>query len=365
MVTRLILAGGFLGAGKTTLLLKAAQLLRENGYRVGMITNDQAEGLVDTELARRGDVPVFEVAGGCFCCRFPNLLASIQTLKERVAPDIILAEPVGSCTDLMATVLRPLQAYAPDALVLAPLTILVDPERDVGSFPATVDYLYNKQMAEAEVVVLSKCDVVETGQRETLRASVQHAFPSTPVVELSAATGEGVAAWLSWCLDHSSRLGNVLDLDYDRYAEAEAALGWLNASGTLSAAQPFSPIAWVERTLAEVGRACAAQQAPLAHVKLYVRTTGGEVKAGLTADGQTISWDLRTASDQARSARFILNARVNTAPETLAEIVREASMAYRPHPAFNLQIHQIAAFRPLRPRPTYRLNAATIALLPG
>ena len=81
MTTRLLLVGGFLGAGKTTLLLKAAQYLTNQGYRVGIVTNDQAEDLVDTAMVRQYDIPVMEVAGGCFCCRFPDLLASVESLR--------------------------------------------------------------------------------------------------------------------------------------------------------------------------------------------------------------------------------------------------------------------------------------------
>ena len=45
-----ILLGGFLGAGKTTSLLRLATHLQGLGKKVGIITNDQAEGLVDTAV---------------------------------------------------------------------------------------------------------------------------------------------------------------------------------------------------------------------------------------------------------------------------------------------------------------------------
>lgn len=106
MKPRLVLVGGFLGAGKTTLLLRAAELLTARGVRVGLVMNDQGGGLVDTALARAQAAPVVEVAGGCFCCRFPDLVEGLRLLRQTVAPQVILAEPVGSCTDLMATVLR-------------------------------------------------------------------------------------------------------------------------------------------------------------------------------------------------------------------------------------------------------------------
>ena len=40
------------------------------GARVGLVTNDQAPNLVDTEILRRKGLEVEEVAGSCFCCNF-------------------------------------------------------------------------------------------------------------------------------------------------------------------------------------------------------------------------------------------------------------------------------------------------------
>ena len=77
MTTRIAIVGGFLGAGKTTLILQAVRKLAEQGYRVGLVTNDQGEDLVDTALAAQATIPVTEVAGGCFCCRFPFLVKRI------------------------------------------------------------------------------------------------------------------------------------------------------------------------------------------------------------------------------------------------------------------------------------------------
>ena len=49
---RLILVGGFLGAGKTTLLAQAALRLAKRGHRVGLVANDQAADLVDSEILK-------------------------------------------------------------------------------------------------------------------------------------------------------------------------------------------------------------------------------------------------------------------------------------------------------------------------
>src|SRR5262245_41885196 len=129
---KLILVGGFLGAGKTTLMLEAAGRLQQSGRRAALIMNDQATDLVDTKLAQSRGLPVAEVAGGCFCCRFPDLDASIDRLVKSAHPDVILAEPVGSCTDLSATVAQPMKDLRAGEIRLAPLSVLVDPARLQG-----------------------------------------------------------------------------------------------------------------------------------------------------------------------------------------------------------------------------------------
>ena len=73
-----MLVGGFLGAGKTTAILKAAEIISQRGLRVGLITNDQSQGLVDTVMLASHGFPIEEITGGCFCCRFPSLVEASQ-----------------------------------------------------------------------------------------------------------------------------------------------------------------------------------------------------------------------------------------------------------------------------------------------
>src|SRR6266852_3813702 len=107
---RFVMVGGFLGAGKTTTLARLARGYLARGQRVGLVTNDQAQDLVDTNSLRAQGFPVEEVPGACFCCRFDDLIGKVTQLQEKERPDVILTEPVGSCTDLVATVVQPLKA---------------------------------------------------------------------------------------------------------------------------------------------------------------------------------------------------------------------------------------------------------------
>src|SRR5947209_6866504 len=124
---RFVMIGGFLGAGKTTTLARLARFYTGRGQKVGIVTNDQAADLVDTTSLRSQGFPVEEVAGACFCCRFDDLVDRVGKLEAGDRPDVILAEPVGSCTDLVATVARPLEDLYSNRFEVAPYAVLFKP----------------------------------------------------------------------------------------------------------------------------------------------------------------------------------------------------------------------------------------------
>ena len=87
----LILIGGFLGAGKTAALLALGRWLADQGIRAAFITNDQGTDLVDTRVLRFCGVATEEIAGGCFCCRFDELVGATRRLRGVLPPDVVVA----------------------------------------------------------------------------------------------------------------------------------------------------------------------------------------------------------------------------------------------------------------------------------
>ena len=77
---RFIMLGGFLGAGKTTTLARLARHYMTQGRRVGIVTNDQAQDLVDTHSLREQGFPVEEVAGSV---RREEIVAVLSLLTHR------------------------------------------------------------------------------------------------------------------------------------------------------------------------------------------------------------------------------------------------------------------------------------------
>ena len=189
MKTKLILAGGFLGAGKTTLLYEAAKELIAEGHKTGLITNDQAADLVDTVYLSKTGAGIEEVSGSCFCCNFPGFAEAIQALRENGAKYII-AEPVGSCTDLSATILQPLKDKYADQLELSPFTVLIDPKRlkeilagRNSGLAESGAYIIRKQLEEADVIAINKADTLTEAEAELLLGETRKTYPGAEVMQ--------------------------------------------------------------------------------------------------------------------------------------------------------------------------------------
>jgi hypothetical protein len=165
-----------------------------------------------------------------------------------------------------------------------------------------ITYLFAKQIEEAELLLLNKCDLLPESGLTFLRNWLLAYLPGVQVLPVSGQTGEGLAAWVERFLDpltSQSQPHQVLDLDYTRYGRAEARLGWLNASGILGGDGAALAQDWADGVLAAMVTGLAAAALPVAHVKLLLeQATGGQfdqaIKASVTGPAPAIiSWDSR------------------------------------------------------------------------
>jgi hypothetical protein len=309
-----VLVGGFLGSGKTTLILAAARELERRGLRSAMIWNDQGNDLVDSRYADLSGARSGEVTGGCFCCRLSALMNAIGDLRAH-SPDVIFAEPVGSCTDLSATVLRPLLEYS-DTYRLSPLTVLVDPlrARDMleGNADPDMRFLFDKQLQEADVVCFTKSDL----------SSEYPEIDAPHIRQLSARTGQGVVAWLDEVLSGAIAAGKqTLEIDYSEYARAEAALAWLNLRALFEPGSLLSPAMLLGPLLDNIDVALTARKISIAHLKAVVTAPTGWVKAAICANGQEPIVDGDLDASPAGKLELLLNLRAVGDPAQVREIV--------------------------------------------
>lgn len=363
-MTRLIFLGGFLGSGKTTTLLRLAGNLARNGNRVGILTNDQGEELVDTELFRASGLETLDVRGGCFCCRLDDFIAKAESLMSTLRPDYVLAEPVGSCTDLVATVLRPLRQGRRGDFAIAPFTVLVDPLRALNvlsragkaTFSEKVTYIYRLQQLEADVIAINKSDTLLPRELGELVGLLHDQFPGKRILSFSAKTGDGFEELAAWLLGPSDRtLPASPEIDYDTYAEGEAELAWFDGRFGLSAPAPVV-MDDALMTLGSLVRArLSAAGLQIAHVKLFLQA--GDHACALSIPSNDAVPELsRHADGSASSMELIVNARVATRPQALHEIVESCVRSWTETLAVSVDRRAVSSFSPARPVPTLRIG---------
>lgn len=357
--TRLILVGGFLGAGKTTLLWEAASRIMNDGKRVGLITNDQASELVDTAILLRNAVKVAEVSGSCFCCNFNGLISAMEQVREEANADVIIAEPVGSCTDLSATIVQPLKKNMGGELWVSPLSVMADPAHltdilnggTAGLHPSAA-YIFRKQLEESDIILISKADLLNPVDLVLLKEKVKLNYPDADVMTVSAITGEGIEAWLKEVMNRTDAGRRLAEVDYDIYAEGEAILGWLNSNIELSGEM----INWddfARELLQHLGQQFDSLNASVGHVKIILEAGDNYLTGNLTGRSETLNF--RGSAGTSSNARLTLNARVEMSPETLEKIIRE-SINIRTKDNLNCKIVALRSLSPGRPNPTYRFD---------
>jgi len=361
---KMIFSGGFLGSGKTTALAALAKRLIEKEQRVGFITNDQSENLVDTIIVRQMltdlGVPVEEVVKGCFCCKFDELIEHVEKILAH-DPDVLMGEPVGSCTDFVAAVANPIKIQYRDAFRFAPFSIMVDPERvrslilneTQTDFPEDVAYLFGKQLEEADTIVLNKVDLLTEKETRRLLAAIGERYPQKKLMAVSAKDGTGMDEWLEDLISGRPGANTVLrQIDYDRYARAEAVLGWLNAAVKLQAEQPFDAGRFMTSLATRLRDRFKIEKGEIGHLKFVLTSSGKSMWANLThlAAEPTVGGE---KLDRLPRGTLIINARVKLEPEDLETIVRDCLDAVSRDMSVRSEIDDLQCFSPAYPEPPH------------
>ena len=355
--------GGFLGAGKTTALGRLARHYLDQGRNVGIVTNDQAADLVDTNTLRAQGFDVGEVAGACFCCNFDQLMDTIERLGRSDRPDVILAEPVGSCTDLVATVIQPIKRMFDADFAIAPYSVILKPSHGRrilrneprSGFSPRAAYILKKQIEEADAILINRIDELSSLEVDELLRLVSEHCPGIPALCVSARTGDGFDGLIE-LLDQNGDFGRrVLDIDYDTYAEGEAELGWLNSSVQITAVSEFPLDVLLLDIITRLRDSLGDANAETAHLKVIGLWEGFFGVANLVSSDSAPELSL-ASNCCVRDVDVIVNARVAIDPVLLEEQVVSAVGSSCSQLDAEHEFRRTQSFRPGRPVPTHRFE---------
>jgi len=358
----LIFVGGFLGAGKTTAMAALARRLLQDGLNVGLVTNDHADEMVDTALVRQFGMPVAEVSGGCFGCAFNDLIDATERVLMQ-EPDVLIAEPVASCADTVATVILPLKQFYGGVFRIAPFSVLIDPvrlyemllEENPSEFARSFAPIFHHQLEEADILVLNKVDKISTEEVQRLTDALKRHHPSKTVLAISATRGDGVDDWMQTVMKEAPAGSRVLEkADYSAYEIGGAKLGWLNASVQLVGEPSFGAREYAELLLRRLREAAIARQTEVLHIKLALHCGGRVMGANLLSTDTDPVFGGEELGD-VRQAMLVLNARLGIDPPTLGGIAAQAIFDVAKALRVDAEVLRLHTVKPSVPCPAFRM----------
>lgn len=176
----ILLIGGYLGAGKTSLINR---LLREvEGKRIAAIVNDFGAIDIDAALLASASEGLVSLKNGCICCSLQgDLLRSLSSVVRRdPAPDAIVIETSG-ISDPAEIVRSLLDPVIFKAAALETVLTLIDAGMATEEASLWDDPLWLSQGRAADVLLVTKADLIAHEARKELSARLQNRFFPKPV----------------------------------------------------------------------------------------------------------------------------------------------------------------------------------------
>nr|WP_269460092.1 GTP-binding protein [Polynucleobacter necessarius] len=176
---------GFLGNGKKTLISKL--LLHPDMNRVAVVINEIGEIGIDNDLVTRSSENISLLANGCICC-------SVRTDMQETLRDLFARHHSGEIPEFDRVIIETtgladpapvVQTLASDTMLEAQyrldgLVSLVDGFN--GSFQIENQAEVVKQIAIADLILISKSDLIKPSELDLLKSHISEINPRAKIL---------------------------------------------------------------------------------------------------------------------------------------------------------------------------------------
>ncbi|MDO4503514.1 MAG: GTP-binding protein, partial [Coriobacteriia bacterium] len=275
----------------------------------------------------------------CICYVTEDLVDHINRLANSGA-DLVMSDIPGCGIGGLDHVYIALKEQYPGKYDLLPFTCLVDPERlkmilpegeDIHQ-PEEMRFLLNAQLAEADLIVLNKTDVLTPEEIAFDVDFIQKAYPEIPVMTMSARTGEGVEEVVDYILSHRSPAEHR-DIGYgsDEFNAAEEKMCWYNrrffARQRDERNIDFNQV--IEDYMEAIRDGLIEAKRNVGHLKLFVAGEGNDfLKVSLIGVDYDLEWERKLDKPYAAMS-VVVNVRAMCESETMAEVMEDAMDAIK------------------------------------
>ena len=330
-----MIVSGFLGAGKTTSMIAMGNAITKRYGKAAIIANDiGASNNVDADFTAMTGILTTQIAGDCICYQHEDLVDKMNQMVLAGAK-VIMSDFPGCGIGALDHVYLELEKREPGEFDLLPFTCMVDPERlrmlmpesAQINLPAEMRFLLEAQMIESDLIVLNKIDLMSAAEVEKRVEFLKATFPGTPVMTMSALTGEGIENVVDYVMTHKSPAKHK-EIGYESQAfiDAENLLSWHNRRVFFEEKDEknldYNEV--VGDIFEEIRRGLISKNNNIPHLKAFASGEGDDyIKASLIG----VDYDVEYTSKLSRkytAISLIINARAVADSRDMADIVEDA-----------------------------------------
>lgn len=169
---KFIIFAGTPGSGKTSIIKYVIKELLEKNFNLFFAKFDCIKTSDDEFISKKNKIPTIKRLAGELCPDHYTALEIPKIIKENQDKDVIILETAGLCLRC--------SPYIEEGLGINILDITSgNPDR------------YGPILTQADVVAVSKGDLISQAEREIFRANILKTNPVANIIETNGLTGEG------------------------------------------------------------------------------------------------------------------------------------------------------------------------------
>ncbi len=189
---KILIVSGFLGAGKTTFI---KELIKRTGTKPVVLENEYGDNTIDAQDLKRTDkLEILEFMEGCVCCTMKDsFINSVLTAFSALSPEYLIVEPTG--VGKLSNIIENLQPIMHGNISLLKPIVILSPRsyrQNMSEWPE----LYRDQVANAQIVVFSKCESEMPEILSQTEADIRKINPTAEIIH-EHYSGQGEDWWRS------------------------------------------------------------------------------------------------------------------------------------------------------------------------
>lgn len=303
---------GFLGAGKTTTIINCCKILMKQGKKVAVITNDQGKYLVDTAFMRAANIPAVDVQSGCFCSHYQDMLKQLEDLQEKVDPDIVFAEAIGSAANLVGTVMQPL--IKDSKFIANSLSAVVDArfmlrliQHQFLPFSDSITGTFKSQLNESNCLIINKIDIISKKENKLLNTTLPKEYPGKVILFQNANNKRDLEKWYCAITHNNITMKGDKGFDPQLHRRALNKLKWEESVFEFSHADNVFPD--IIKQIDDMLNDYKIRSITIAHIKAFIEYDKKSVKISITSLDQD-EWRHELEELGSKTAKMIINSRI-------------------------------------------------------